>query len=77
MSSTPTGTFSQKIHCRDMPWTQEEANPVRDPDVAHEPVILIRPHARLGEVVWDPNLAPPAKQETPRLRRPPAGVVPR
>jgi hypothetical protein len=54
----------------------KKPNPARAPDVAHEPVILIRPHERVGEVVWDPNMAPPAKHGTARLRRGPVGLVP-
>jgi hypothetical protein len=37
-------------------------NPRRKPDLAHEPVVLIRP--RLGFVAWDPPDVPP-----PRLKR--------
>lgn len=51
-------------------------DPARTPDLAHEPVILIRPHDRLGEVVWDPGIAPPAKQTTSKARRGPAGLAP-
>jgi hypothetical protein len=51
-------------------------DPVRKPDIAHEPVILIRPQDRLGEVVWDPALAPPAKQTSSRVRRRPIGLAP-
>jgi hypothetical protein len=29
--------------------------PARGPDVAHEPVILIWPRDRQGDVVWDPR----------------------
>jgi hypothetical protein len=54
----------------------KKRDPIQTPDLAHEPVILIRPHERLGEVVWDPNIAPPAKQETSRPRRRPVGLVP-
>jgi hypothetical protein len=50
--------------------------PSRAPDLAHEPVILIRPHERLGEVVWDPDMAPPAKESTTKLRRRPVGLAP-
>src|SRR5262249_43979021 len=39
-------------------------DPARSPDLAHEPVILIRPDDRFGEVVWDPQFAPPAKRST-------------
>lgn len=51
-------------------------DPVRSPDVAHEPVILIRPDDRIGEVVWDPLMAPPAKESTSKTRRKPVGLVP-
>jgi hypothetical protein len=51
-------------------------DPVRKPDLAHEPVILIRPQDRLGEVVWDPALAPPAKQTISKVRRRPIGLAP-
>lgn len=51
-------------------------DPARSPDVAHEPVILIRPHDRIGEVVWDPLMAPPAKESTSKTRRKPVGLVP-
>lgn len=43
-------------------------DPTRSPDLAHEPVILIWPPDRLGEVVWDPQMAPPAKPEHPAVR---------
>jgi hypothetical protein len=55
---------------------RKHPDPVRDSDVAHEPVILIRPHERLGELIWDPDLAPPAKNETSKMRRAPVGLVP-
>jgi hypothetical protein len=55
---------------------EKHPDPERDPDVAHEPVILIRPRERLGELVWDPDLAPPAKQETSKVRRRPVGLAP-
>src|SRR5206468_7196250 len=32
---------------------EKKPNPARHPDVAHEPVVLIRPQERLGEVVWE------------------------
>jgi hypothetical protein len=32
---------------------KQRHDPARNPDVAHEPVILIRPH--FGDVVWDPD----------------------
>jgi hypothetical protein len=55
---------------------QKHPDPDRKPDVAHEPVILVRPHARRGEVVWDPDMAPPAKTVPAKVRHPPAGLVP-
>jgi hypothetical protein len=51
-------------------------DPLRKADVAHEPVILIRPPWRLGEVVWDPDIAPPAKESTTTVRRRPVGLAP-
>jgi len=54
----------------------KKPNPIRAADLAHEPVILIRPEERFGDVVWDPNMAPPAKQETFKRRRRPVGLVP-
>jgi hypothetical protein len=58
-------------------WRMTKApDPWRSPDLAHEPVILIRPRDRLGEVVWDPQIAPPAKETTAKARRKPVGVVP-
>jgi hypothetical protein len=50
-----------------------KANAGRKPDLANEPVILIRP--RLGEVVWDPGAAPPPKTKKGGHRRP-QGVAP-
>jgi hypothetical protein len=55
---------------------RKKPDPARGADIAHEPVILIRPEARLGEVIWDPDTAPPAKQTTSDLRRRPVGLVP-
>jgi hypothetical protein len=43
-------------------------DPARTPDLAHEPVILIRP--RFGEVIWDPGAAPPPRAKTAGHRRP-------
>ncbi len=51
-------------------------DPSRKHDVAHEPVILIWPDDRFGEVVWDPQMAPPAKQTTSMTRRKPVGLAP-
>ena len=45
----------------------------KKPDLAHEPVILIRP--RLGEVAWDPGVAPPPQPKEVGHRRP-AGLAP-
>lgn len=39
----------------------------RTPDLVHEPIILIRP--RLGEVIWDPDAAPPPKAKSTGHRR--------
>jgi hypothetical protein len=55
---------------------RKKPDPKRARDLAHEPVILIRPHERLGEVVWDPDMAPPAKKETDKVRKAPVGLVP-
>jgi hypothetical protein len=58
-------------------WLDQRADkhrhPARKPDVAHEAVVLIRP--RLGEVVWDPGLAPPPKTHSAGHRRP-QGLAP-
>jgi hypothetical protein len=43
-------------------------DPRKKPDVAHEPVILIRPS--LGGVVWDPGVAPSPRLKTVGHRRP-------
>jgi hypothetical protein len=48
-------------------------DPIRKPDVAHEAVVLIRPC--LGDVVWDPGLAPPPKTHSVGHRRP-QGLAP-
>jgi hypothetical protein len=48
-------------------------DPLKTPDLAHEPVILIRPY--LGEVVWDGGAAPPPRLKTTGRQRP-HGVVP-
>ena len=55
---------------------RKKPDQARNPDLAHEPVILIRPPERLGEVVWDPDLAPPAKELASETRRRPVGRVP-
>ena len=51
-------------------------DPMRKADLAHEPVILIWPEERLGEVVWDPDMAPPGKESTTKERRAPMGLAP-
>jgi len=51
-------------------------DPAGSPDLAHEPVILVWPPDRFGEVVWDPQMAPPAKQTTTKTRRKPVGLAP-
>ena len=43
-------------------------NPFREPDISHEPVILIRPS--LGQVVWDPPNVPAPRPKTRGHRRP-------
>ncbi len=48
-------------------------DPIRTPDVAHEPVVLIRPV--FGEVVWDPDCAPPPKTKAGGHRKP-LGLAP-
>lgn len=48
-------------------------NPLRKPDLAHEPVVLIHPN--LGSVAWDPGEAPPPRPKTAGHRRP-HGLVP-
>jgi hypothetical protein len=48
-------------------------DPARKPDLAHEPVILIRPC--LGEVAWDPGEAPPGKTKSSGHRKP-RGLAP-
>jgi hypothetical protein len=42
-------------------------DPVGKPDLAHEPVILIRP--RLGETAWDPGAPPPPKRKSQSHRK--------
>jgi len=53
--------------------SRRRADRKNKPDLAHEPVILIRP--RLGEVVWDPGAAPPPREKSSGHRRP-TGVAP-
>src|SRR6266511_300277 len=52
----------------------KKPNAIRAPDLAHEPVVLIRPE--LGRVVWDPPGVPPPRIKTAghpaTLRRAPA-----
>lgn len=48
-------------------------DPIRTPDLAHEPIVLIRP--RFGEVVWDPDSAPPPMPKA-RGHRKPQGRAP-
>ena len=55
---------------------EKARDPVRRPDLAHEPVIMIWPREHLGEVVWDPDRAPPAKKTTSNVRRRPVGLAP-
>jgi hypothetical protein len=50
-----------------------KADPARNPDLAHEPAILICPD--LGSVAWDPGRAPPPKSKTTGHRKP-HGLVP-
>jgi len=50
-----------------------KADPARNPDLAHEPVVLICPG--LGSVAWDPGRAPPPKPKTTGHRKP-HGLVP-
>jgi len=50
-----------------------KADPGRNPDLAHEPVVLICPG--LGSVAWDPGRAPPPKPKTTGHRKP-HGLVP-
>jgi hypothetical protein len=50
-----------------------KADPARNPDLAHEPVVLIHPD--LGSVAWDPGRAPPPKPKTTGHRKP-HGLVP-
>ncbi len=48
-------------------------NPERKPDLAHEPVVLIRPD--LGSVAWDPPNVPRARAKA-HGHRPPQGLAP-
>jgi hypothetical protein len=47
-------------------WLSERAakkpNTIRTPDLAHEPVVLIRPEP--GRVAWDPPSVPPPRNKT-------------
>ncbi len=49
------------------------ADLVRNPDLAHEPVVLIDPD--LGSVAWDPSGTPPPRPK-PTGHRKPHGLVP-
>lgn len=51
-------------------------DPARKRDLAQEPVVLLLPESRMGEVVWDPAMNPPAKQSTNDVRRRPVGLAP-
>jgi hypothetical protein len=55
------------------PRAARHPDPMRKPDLAHEPVIVIRP--RFGEVAWDPGHAPPGKARSDGHRRP-QGLAP-
>jgi hypothetical protein len=48
-------------------------DPMLTPDLAQEPVILLRPH--LGKLIWDPDVAPPLQNKRSG-HRPPRGRVP-
>ena len=48
-------------------------NPQRKPDLAHEPVVLIRPNC--GTVAWDPDVVPRPRAKTSGHRKP-HGLVP-
>ena len=50
-----------------------KADPGRQPDLAHEPVVLICPD--LGSVAWDPGEAPAPRPKTTGHRKP-HGLVP-
>jgi hypothetical protein len=51
---------------------RKHPNP-RKPDLAHEPVVLIRPD--LGSVAWDPPNVPPPRPKADGHRRP-QGLAP-
>jgi hypothetical protein len=48
-------------------------DPLRKPDLAHEPVVLIYPD--FGSVAWDPDEVPPPVPKTAGHRKP-HGLVP-
>jgi hypothetical protein len=58
-------------------WLNERAakhpDPQRKADLAHEPVVLIRPN--FGMVAWDPGVVPPPRAKTSGHRKP-HGLVP-
>jgi len=51
----------------------KHVNPQRKPDLAQEPVVLIRPN--LGTIAWDPDVVPPPKAKATGHRKP-HGLVP-
>jgi hypothetical protein len=46
----------------------------RNPDLAHEPVVLLAPD--IGRVVWDPPDVPPPRDKTEGHTKPPVGQAP-
>jgi hypothetical protein len=52
----------------------KKVNPEREPDLAHEPVVLIQPD--LGSVAWDPADVPPPRPKTDGHRKPHGRVPP-
>jgi hypothetical protein len=66
----PVVAVRQWLHGR----ARVRRDPSRSPDLAHEPVILIRPE--LGRVIWDPDNAPPPKQSFEGHGKP-RGLAPR
>jgi hypothetical protein len=55
---------------------EAEPDPSSKRDLAQEPVILLWPEERFGEVVWDPDMNPPAKESSTGVRRSPVGLAP-
>lgn len=51
----------------------KHTNPQRQPDLSHEPVVLIDPD--FGMVAWDPDMVPPPRAKTTGHRKP-HGLVP-